>query len=63
CSFQAVGKPPFLRRGGDYPFSCSKLGTHSVLNRFFLRRDIKNEVPQDPLNFLNSLVDASIYAL
>ncbi|WP_220084709.1 hypothetical protein, partial [Paenibacillus dendritiformis] len=56
------GKPLFLRRGGDYPFSCSKLGTHSVLNRFFLRRDeihhIKNEVPQDPLDFLNSLKSA-----
>ncbi|PZM64977.1 hypothetical protein, partial [Paenibacillus dendritiformis] len=38
-------------------------GTHSVLIRFFLLRDeihhIKNEVPKNPLDFLNSLKSAS----
>ncbi|MCY9654653.1 hypothetical protein, partial [Paenibacillus thiaminolyticus] len=52
------------RRGGDCPSSYSKLGAHRVLNRFFLRRDeirhTKNEVPQNPLDFLNSLTFAGI---
>ncbi|WCR28337.1 hypothetical protein L3476_06220 [Paenibacillus thiaminolyticus] len=65
CSFSGRWNPPvFLRRGGDCPFSYSKLGTQSVLNRFFLLRDeihhTKNEVLKIPLHFLNSLCFAGI---
>ncbi|WP_206106252.1 hypothetical protein, partial [Paenibacillus dendritiformis] len=41
-----------------------RISHHSVLNRFFLLRDeihhIKNEVPQNPLDFLNSLIFAGL---